>query len=1067
MRHFTLTLLALITFCFASFAATELPEPAEPECTEAVAEDFACDITNISVISLSACIWDNFTAKYNVTLRIDYQDAPSSGVMNIDLNGTVIQVGYDDNASFKEVIIPNLTADGQFVDVTASFSANSGCSMTVPNLYQAPADCNPNPECSISFEVENMTACYVNAFGQSVYDVDIRINYVSPPNDGGSPPAAVGDIYFTHGASSGNVSYSVLSDSKVVSLTGTPATGGPIDVSATFTAEPECTNTAVGLYTAPAPCGPPVCAVTNLAVDYMSACQWDGSNSTFDVTIAIDYVDGPGGNMNVYLGSNFQSVPTTPGAGTLLVDFFGIPANGASLYLITQFAADTGCGLSDFAFLTAPSPCPGASCSIDNITIASQSACMWDGSNSTYDIDLEVAYSNSGGGTLQASIGPNIQQVNTSAGSGIATVSFTGLTANGLTYDANAYFTAESSCTLTETNLVTAPIACPPAACIINSITVSDLGECTWNGVASLYDVDISVSYSGAQAGDNLAVNVGGVVENVSLLGANGTALVTVSGNAADGLMKDITATISGSVDCTDTSTDAFLAPSPCEPAGSCITGFTVGSPLTCEWDGSQSVYDLELTILMDNPPAGSTLDITVGSFNMTQFLPTSVSSFTVNIDNTLIADGMPVDVSVFIQEAPTTCTLTEESLYTAPAGCFPTCDYASSVIPPTDGVLRFAISSCTDGFGWTHYYDFADYLLLSIYTGGQDIGTPGDGTFMLSVGGNAGAVDLSSAPYVSNPDGWGVMGRYWDVTPTNQPTAPVLVRFYYMTADFTSVQSLVTSFTNGSLPSHQDMYFFKIATNEDPNPSTGHSNVDITEFTQLANGGSPSTSSWVYSPFLSYHCSEFAVNSFSGGGGGGGGGTNSGVLPVELTSFYGVPQQSNNLLKWTTATEENTRVFEIQRSTSPDRDFESIGAVEAVGNSVEEQTYIYTDETPLDAGYYRLRIIDFDGTYEFSPVILVLRNDEVFHNVLIFPQPTRDILNVQLVVEEGKEDQKLELLISDAVGKVLRNQTMNLVEGINTFQMDIDDLAEGTYFIYMKTEGRRSLVRKFIKIRE
>ena len=113
--------------------------------------------------------------------------------------------------------------------------------------------------------------------------------------------------------------------------------------------------------------------------------------------------------------------------------------------------------------------------------------------------------------------------------------------------------------------------------------------------------------------------------------------------------------------------------------------------------------------------------------------------------------------------------------------------------------------------------------------------------------------------------------------------------------------------------------------------------------------------------------------------------------VPVELTSFSATVNNFNVLLNWQTATETNNQGFEIQRkSPSPTpslkegafklADWESIGFVNGKRTTTEPQVYSFADEN-LPAGrqglttgkyQYRLKQIDFDGTFEYSNTIEV-----------------------------------------------------------------------------------------------
>jgi hypothetical protein len=123
-------------------------------------------------------------------------------------------------------------------------------------------------------------------------------------------------------------------------------------------------------------------------------------------------------------------------------------------------------------------------------------------------------------------------------------------------------------------------------------------------------------------------------------------------------------------------------------------------------------------------------------------------------------------------------------------------------------------------------------------------------------------------------------------------------------------------------------------------------------------------------------------------------------VLPVELLEFSGKNQGSSNLLHWTTASEENNKGFEIERSRN-DRDFEHIGFIKGSGNTASERRYMFTDES-LGKGihYYRLRQVDFDGAYEYSQVIQIKVEKESVLFGEPYPNPSYKEANLSLVKE-------------------------------------------------------------------
>jgi hypothetical protein len=96
-------------------------------------------------------------------------------------------------------------------------------------------------------------------------------------------------------------------------------------------------------------------------------------------------------------------------------------------------------------------------------------------------------------------------------------------------------------------------------------------------------------------------------------------------------------------------------------------------------------------------------------------------------------------------------------------------------------------------------------------------------------------------------------------------------------------------------------------------------------------------------------------------------------MLPVELVSFTGSCIQSNVIeLQWTTATEQNSDSFFIEKSTDG-YSFIPIGRVAAAGNSTELRKYFFTDsEISASINYYRLTVLDKDNSIDKSKIIKI-----------------------------------------------------------------------------------------------
>ena len=106
--------------------------------------------------------------------------------------------------------------------------------------------------------------------------------------------------------------------------------------------------------------------------------------------------------------------------------------------------------------------------------------------------------------------------------------------------------------------------------------------------------------------------------------------------------------------------------------------------------------------------------------------------------------------------------------------------------------------------------------------------------------------------------------------------------------------------------------------------------------------------------------------------------------LPVELTSFTAASHNQQVALNWRTATETNNKGFEIQRKVG-DNSWIVLTFLNGNGTTTNAHNYSFTDNiSSLSANKlsYRLRQVDFNGQYQFSPVVLVDNTIPVKYNV-------------------------------------------------------------------------------------
>lgn len=176
--------------------------------------------------------------------------------------------------------------------------------------------------------------------------------------------------------------------------------------------------------------------------------------------------------------------------------------------------------------------------------------------------------------------------------------------------------------------------------------------------------------------------------------------------------------------------------------------------------------------------------------------------------------------------------------------------------------------------------------------------------------------------------------------------------------------------------------------------------------------------------------------------------------LPVTLSSFTGKRTGSTITLQWTTQTEQNVSHFEVERSSDGSH-FASIATVSAEGNSNTPENYTAIDEHPLKGiNYYRLKPVDLDNRFSYSPVIIV-RGDNAPAPAL-FPNPATTYFRLA-----AGSDPIREVNIYDLAGRrafsMLNPPTSNMVF------VPCSGLAQGVYFVEIKTAAGR-YVQKLLK---
>ena len=177
-------------------------------------------------------------------------------------------------------------------------------------------------------------------------------------------------------------------------------------------------------------------------------------------------------------------------------------------------------------------------------------------------------------------------------------------------------------------------------------------------------------------------------------------------------------------------------------------------------------------------------------------------------------------------------------------------------------------------------------------------------------------------------------------------------------------------------------------------------------------------------------------------------------TLPLELISFEARPKDKDVILDWTTAYEENFEGFLIERSLDGET-FLEIGTKESLGNSISRTEYQWIDQNvpSVNRLYYRLKMMDLDGLFEYSTIEVVNFEYAHFSSLEISPNPMKH--STQIAFYSSHEG-KASLSISDMTGKILQRKEYTINEGNNDIRYEATGIPNGQYLFTIEMEGQK-----------
>jgi hypothetical protein len=346
---------------------------------------------------------------------------------------------------------------------------------------------------------------------------------------------------------------------------------------------------------------------------------------------------------------------------------------------------------------------------------------------------------------------------------------------------------------------------------------------------------------------------------------------------------------------------------------------------------------------------------------------------------------------------------------------------------------ITSGLTQTVSGNNWIHFNSGGNRV-VSINPNGQNLGST-DVRVYINTGG------------VRNDGNQYYLDRNIVIQPTNVPTAPVSVRYYFLN---TEANNLINATGCSSCTTISDAFAagvtqYSYAPAEE-NGTLSDNGSGVYEFITPSQVNVIPYDNGYYAEYQVSHFSEFWINN-------GGAGANQ-PLPMVLGIFTVTKNNSTALLQWTTLQEVNTDHFIIERSTDG-INYVSIGTLPAGGNTIAVSKYHFTDEQPATGiNYYRIKIADKNAKSSYSPVrkINIMSND---FTISLLPNPvTKGVVHINSSVNCTRIE------LRDATGRLIKTAKASGMQN----QLPVQDVAKGIYLVTVVTDSGKKVEKIFIE---
>lgn len=356
--------------------------------------------------------------------------------------------------------------------------------------------------------------------------------------------------------------------------------------------------------------------------------------------------------------------------------------------------------------------------------------------------------------------------------------------------------------------------------------------------------------------------------------------------------------------------------------------------------------------------------------------------------------------------------------------------------------------SPVSQNISGTNWVDFTNggKLIASVHPNNQNLGATSVQAYIFG-----GTVRNNNKQYYHN--------RNITIQPATAPADSVTVRFYFLDREMDSLLA-ATSCSTCIKPS--SAYELGISKYSDPdlsfeNGSVADNQQGLWAFIQSDKVAKIPFDKGYYAEFKVKDFSEFWLNN--------GGFDKSTPLPVKLMNFTAQKVVNDVLLKWDVGSETSVDRYEIELARSnadlQAANFVKIGQVASLGNTTNVRFYTFTDTgaDKFGARYYRLKIINTDGSFSYSPVRSVVFDEAVLWQV--YPNPSKG--NFYLVYQLNNGVQ-VNAGIVDVKGSLVKEYRLTADGFLQKISINLSgsSFASGVYLLKINAAGKEQVFKLY-----